>query len=125
MPKPSSSGRHLYILRVGHLAERTLEIKRPIDALVHAYWTARLDRFRDDLAAVDTHDSVFRLPAGSEPRLRFDDFSKGAELADRAYAASRHFLETGEVLATLPGPSSSDTADELSADEAIGQGLVD
>lgn len=82
----------IYILHVGHLEGRDAELKRPFDALVHAYWASRIARIEDDVADLDKHVKAFRLPAGEVPRIRFDDFSRSREMAESAYEATSYFL---------------------------------
>lgn len=101
----------LYVLHVGHLDERPTEIQRPFDSAVRAYWTARRYRFTDDMRRVPPHCVVHRMPAGSSPVLRFDDFSRGRELAQLAYEASASYLQTGRTPKPVDGPT-SDRLDE-------------
>lgn len=86
-------GTDIYVLHVGHLEGRDVELKRPFDALVHAYWASRIARIEVEIAGLDKHCRAIRLPAGEVPRLRFDDFSKSRELAETAYQASTKFLD--------------------------------
>ena len=85
---------HIYILQVGHLEGRDVELKRPFDALVHAYWASRIARLEDEIASVRGLCHIYRLPAGEVPRLRFDDFSQSRKLADEAYSAASVYLES-------------------------------
>lgn len=96
----------LYILHVGHLENRSFDIQRPFDGAVQAYWTARRWRMEEDLRQVPAHCTVHRLPAGSTPRLRFDDFSQAAELSDLAYDATSEYLLTGRAPEPVSGPIS-------------------
>ncbi len=112
----------LYILHVGHLGERSTEIQRPFDAAVQAYWTARSYRLDDDLRRVPDRCVVHRLPAGSKPRLRFDDFSEARELARLSYEASSVYLQTGRTPSPSAGPESFEadpTGSEAAIDEAL------
>jgi NTE family protein len=99
----------LYVLHVGHLQDRSDAVQRPFDGALRAYWTARRYRFNDDLGRVPPHCTVHLLPAGTTPRLRFDDFSRGPELAATAYELSVEYLRAGQaappevVPATAPG----------------------
>jgi NTE family protein len=89
----------IYLLHVGHLTSvRPPRFERPIDVALHAYWMARLRRFEEDLEELGQRCTLIRLPSGSAPGVRFDDFSQGRALADRAHVATRHFLDTGETL---------------------------
>ncbi len=101
----------LYVLHVGHLDERPTEIQRPFDGAVRAYWTARRYRFADDMRRIPAHCVVHRMPAGSSPVLRFDDFTRGRELARLAYEASASYLQTGRTPRPVEGPM-SDVLDE-------------
>lgn len=96
----------LYILHVGHLEGRDVDVQRPFDAAVRAYWTARRFRLEDDLRRVPDHCVVHRLPAGSSPRLRFDDFSRAEPLAEMAYRATSQYLRTGRAPVPVSGPVS-------------------
>ncbi len=79
----------IYLLHVGHLDDRAMDdADRPFDVLAHAYWTARANRLDDELSRLPSNVVLHRLPAGEIPRLRFDDFSKGRELMDRAHLSS-------------------------------------
>ncbi len=98
----------LYVLHVGHLDDRPVKILRPFDSAMRAYWTARRYRFTDDMRRVPEHVVVHRMPAGSSPALRFDDFTRGRELAELAYEASRAFLRTGQAPKPVEGPISDE-----------------
>ncbi len=103
----ANGARKLYILQVGHLDPRPLEPEKPFDSLMHAYWTARVQRVEEDLAEVSDGCEVIRLPAGGSPRVRFDDYSRGRELMTAAYESSRRFLTTGEGDDPTQGPTES------------------
>lgn len=107
----------LYVLHVGHLEGRSADVQRPFDSAIRAYWTARRFRLEEDLRRIPTHCTVHRMPAGSNPRLRFDDFSQAGELADLAYRASSEFLRTGHSPTPVSGPVSEPA--EFDADEDI------
>lgn len=96
----------IYVLHVGHLDDRSPDVQRPFDSALRAYWTARRFRMEEDLRRVPDYCTIHRLPAGSSPRLRFDDFSQAAELSDLSYAASAAFLRTGESPTPVSGPDS-------------------
>ncbi len=102
----------LYVLHVGHLEDRAMDVQRPFDSAVRAYWTARRFRLEDDLGNIPSHCVVHRLPAGSKPRLRFDDFSQAGELSDLAYQATSQFLRTGRSPSPVTGPVSEPEPDD-------------
>ncbi len=107
----------LYVLHVGHLEERPNDVQRPFDSAMRAYWIARRYRYADDMRRIPEHCVVHRMPAGSSPVLRFDDFSRGRELAQLAYEASASFLRTGREPRPVEGPA-SDRVDENQDDLA-------
>ncbi len=84
----------IYVLHVGHLEGRDVDLKRPFDALVHAYWASRIARIEDEMSDLPSHVAAHRLPAGDVPRIRFDDFSRSREMAEAAYEATSEFLDT-------------------------------
>lgn len=96
----------LYVLHVGHLEGREVDVQRPWDGAVRAYWAARRYRLEDDLRRIPDHCVVHRLPAGSAPRLRFDDFSQAGELASLAHRATSLYLQTGRAPLPVSGPVS-------------------
>lgn len=98
----------IYVLHVGHLDERNSAVQRPFDAAVRAYWIARRFRMSEDLRRLPDWCTLHLLPAGSNPRMRFDDFSHGRELGRLAYRASREYLRTGHSPAPIDGPVSVD-----------------
>jgi NTE family protein len=95
----------LYVLHVGHLNDRPEIVQRPFDGALRAYWTARRYRFEDDLRRVPPHCTVHLLPAGITPRLRFDDFTRGPELAAIAYDETVAFLEAESEAQALGRPA--------------------
>lgn len=107
----------LYVLHVGHLEQRPNNVQRPFDSAMRAYWIARRYRFADDMRRVPDHCVVHHMPAGSSPVLRFDDFSRGRELAELAYEASASYLRTGREPRPVEGPT-SDRVEGLGEDLA-------
>ncbi len=97
----------IYVLHVGHLEGRDLDVQRPFDGISRAYWVARRYRMEEDLRSVPKSVTLHRLPAGSMPRLRFDDFSNSSELAKLAYSATTEYLKTGHSPAPISGPVSN------------------
>jgi len=82
----------IYVLHVGHLSHRWIDVQRPFDSAMRAYWTARRFRLHDDLARIPGHCTVHVLPAGETPRLRFDDFSQAQLLVERSYEGTANYL---------------------------------
>ncbi len=107
----------LYILHCGHLSDRdAVDLQRPFDAARQAYWTARRFRLEEDLRRVPDHCIVHRLPAGSSPKLRFNDFTQATELGELAYTATAQYLRTGRSPAPVSGPVSVPDENELTED---------
>ncbi|MFV0258127.1 MAG: patatin-like phospholipase family protein [Acidimicrobiales bacterium] len=82
----------IYALHVGHLSDRTVEVQRPFDGAMRAYWTARRYRLHDDLERTPGGVTLHVLPAGTIPRLRFDDFTRSAELTEMGYQQASEYL---------------------------------
>jgi NTE family protein len=95
----------LYVLHVGHLDERRTDVQRPFDSALRAYWTARRWRLEENLRQIPEGRVLHRLPAGTTPRLRFDDFTQGPDLAEIAYDQTAEYLATGRL------PTESDGSD--------------
>ncbi len=110
----------IYLLHVGHLQGRGMDVQRPFDAAMRAYWTARRFRLAEDVRQLPDSCRVHNMPAGSSPMLRFDDFTKGPELIELAYEASKSFLETGMSPRPVSGPRSADV-EEPTEDDIKGQ----
>ena len=83
----------LYVLQVGAISKVPTQLRRPLDVVLHAQWIARKHRFQRDLEALPSHVRVHLLPHGHLPHLRYDDFSRAAELIDTAYHASTAYLD--------------------------------
>ena len=108
----------LYVLHVGHLDDRRTEVQRPFDSALRAYWTARRWRLTENLRNVPGDCVLHRLPAGATPRLRFDDFSHGPDLAEAAYEQTARYLQTGELPTDEPPPDESSWTEEHSPDDS-------
>ena len=85
--------RTIYVLHCGTIDRPRPEPRRPIDVAFQAYWVARHHRFKRDLESLPPAVEAIVLPTGATPSLRYNDFSKSAELLDGAYAASDRFLD--------------------------------
>ncbi|MFV0525391.1 MAG: patatin-like phospholipase family protein [Acidimicrobiales bacterium] len=82
----------IYALHVGHLTDRSVEVQRPFDGAMRAYWTARRYRLQDDLQRTPDGVTLHLLPAGTIPRLRFDDFTRSADLTEMGYQEASRYL---------------------------------
>ena len=84
----------IFVLHVGPHSRPEADIRRPLDGALLAYWLARNNRFARDLAALPEGVEVVVLPPGRRPELKYDDFSRSADLIRQGYTNSAEFLET-------------------------------
>jgi NTE family protein len=84
--------RTIYVLQVGAVSRPRPEPRRPLDVAVQSYWIARHHRFKTDLAAVPPDVVLHLMPTGQTPTMRYNDFTRTAELISLAYAASSDYL---------------------------------
>ena len=85
--------REIYVLHVGPHGRPDVEIRRPLDGALLAYWIARNSRFARDLASLPPRVEAIVLPPGARPDIRYDDFSQTRELVEQGYANSARFLD--------------------------------
>lgn len=85
--------RTIYVLHVGPHGRPDLELRRPLDGALLAYWIARNNRFARDLASLPPRVEAVVLPPGRRPDIRFDDFTKTDSLIERGYSQSIAFLD--------------------------------
>lgn len=125
----------IYVLQVSGFARPRPEPRRPLDVAIQSYWIARHHRFKRELEAVPVDVDVHLLPTGQTPSMRFDDFTRSAELMSLAYEASSDYLAgrparpalpEGPVdpsgVARVPVPSAGDgAADDGSAAADVGE----
>ena len=107
--------RTIYVLHCGTIDRPRPDPKRPLDVAVQAYWAARHHRFKRDLAALPEGVEAIVLPTGQTPTLRFNDFTKSAELIRAAHSATERFLD-GMVDDHGPLP-----ADDRPKEPAVGE----
>lgn len=84
--------RTIYVLHVGPHGRPDAEVRRPLDAALLAYWIARNHRFARDLANLPAGVEAVVLPTGGRPDLRYDDFSRTAELVAQGHELTTAFL---------------------------------
>ena len=95
----------IYVLQVSGFARPRPEPRRPLDVAIQSYWIARHHRFKRELEAVPADVDVHLLPTGQTPSMRFDDFTRSAELMSLAYEASSDYLAGRPAQPALPeGP---------------------
>ncbi|MGH9209735.1 MAG: patatin-like phospholipase family protein [Acidimicrobiales bacterium] len=83
----------LYVLQVGSFSRPRSEPRRPLDVAVQAYWIARHHRFKRDLESMPPDVDLHLLPHGQPPLMRYNDFTRAAELIGAAYEASTEYVE--------------------------------
>jgi len=83
----------VYVLDVGNHEEDRPAPKRPYEVLMHAVSIARAYRFRIEREHVPDGVEMIRMPTIEIGKLRYDDFSRSADLIERAYRASVAFLD--------------------------------
>jgi NTE family protein len=91
--------RKVYVLDVGNIEREPRAPKRPYEVLMEAVNIARAHRFRTERENVPEGVELVRMPAVDVGKLRYDDFSRSAELIERSYHASSEFLDAMPVVA--------------------------
>jgi NTE family protein len=82
----------IYVLHCGTIDRPRPEPKRPLDVVVQAYWIARRHRFKRDLESLPPGVEAIVLPTGDTPSLRYNDFTRSAELIRASHTAAEQFL---------------------------------
>src|SRR5581483_3909189 len=85
--------RKVYVLDVGNIERERPSAKRPYEVLMQAVSIARAHRYRMEREQVPEKVELVRLPAPDVGKLRYDDFTRSPELIERAYLASKAFLD--------------------------------
>lgn len=83
----------IFVLGVGPHGRPEVDIRRPLDGALLAYWVARNSRFARDLAALPEGVEAVVLPPGRRPELRYDDFTQSGALIEQGYDQSVTFLD--------------------------------
>jgi NTE family protein len=84
--------KHVYVLDVGSLERERTTPKRPYEVMMHAVSIARAYRLRIDQENVPEGVHMVRMPGVDAGKLRFDNFTRSAELIERSHQASSAFL---------------------------------
>ena len=119
--------RTIYVLQVSGFARPRPEPRRPLDVAIQSYWIARHHRFKRELDAVPPDIDVHLLPTGQTPTMRFDDFTRSAELMSLAYEASSDYLAGRPAHPALPeGPvdPSGIAGEPIPADAGVGGAAI-
>lgn len=118
--------RTIYVLQVSGFARPRPEPRRPLDVAIQSYWIARHHRFKRELEAVPPEIEVHLLPTGQTPTMRYNDFTRSAELMSLAYEASSDYLAGRPARPALPeGPAdpSGVAGEEPPGDGAEGEAV--
>ncbi len=83
----------IVVLHVGNFERPRSLPKRPLDVLLQSFSIARNSRFDEDLARVPQDVEVVVLPGVDPGPLKRDDFTRTAELIERAHAAAAAHLD--------------------------------
>ena len=94
--------RTVYVLQVSGFARPRAEPRRPLDVAIQSYWIARHHRFKRELEAVPPDVDVHLLPTGQTPTMRYNDFTRSAELMALAYEASGDYLAGRPARPAMP-----------------------
>jgi NTE family protein len=103
--------RTIYVLQVGAFSRPRPEPRRPLDVAIQSYWIARHHRFKRELAAMPPEVVVHLLPTGQTPTMRYNDFTRSAELIALAYEASGDYLSGRPARPELPAGEPSATGE--------------
>lgn len=88
------------VFHVGNFERPRPEPKRPIDVMIQAFSIARSYRFHVDLTrAVPDGVELIVVPGVNPGKLKYNDFSRSADLIARGYAAAAAHLDGIEVAA--------------------------
>jgi NTE family protein len=100
----------VYVLQVGAFSRPRPEPRRPLDVAVQSYWIARHHRFKRELGAMPDDVDVHLLPTGETPPMRYNDFTRSAELISQAYEASSDYLAGRPAEPAMPAGTAAATA---------------
>ncbi len=84
----------VFVLQLKDLDATSPKPRRPLDVLLRAFAISRNFRFVHELATVPDDVEVHVLPSLSWARLRYDGFSRTAELMERSHATTARYLES-------------------------------
>src|SRR5262245_15470058 len=105
--------RTLYVLQVSAFSRPRPVPRRPLDVAIQSFWLARHHRFKRELAAMPASVDVHLLPTGPAPEIRYNDFTRVAEMIELAYVASSDYLAGRPVTPALPaGVAEQNGADD-------------
>lgn len=90
----------IYVFHVGNFERPRPVPKKPIDVLLQAFSISRSYRFESEIRQAPAPGvEVVVLPSVDPGKLRYNDFSRSAELIERARAATSAFLDTTAAVA--------------------------
>jgi NTE family protein len=112
--------RTMYILQVGAFSRPRPVPRRPLDVAVQSYWIARHHRFKRELELIPPDVDVHLLPTGHTPAMRYDDFTRSAELISLAYEASSDYLAGRPARPEMPAGARPATSTARADSDANG-----
>lgn len=80
--------RQIYVLEASPLSQSWSEPRRPLEAVLQAYWIARRNRFQRDLDSLADDIEVHVLGDGQPPTPPLHDLGRSAAMIHSAYMAS-------------------------------------
>lgn len=90
----------IYVFHVGNFSRPRPAPKKPIDVLLQAFSITRSYRFETETAQPPAPGvEVMVLPSVDPGKLKYNDFSRSAELIERGRAATSTYLDTTAVAA--------------------------
>jgi NTE family protein len=91
----------VFVLHVGNFSRPRPEPKRPLDALLQSFSIARNYRFHAETRSAPPGIEMVVLPSIDPGPIKPNDFSKSAQLINRARAATATFLDaSGRIAAS-------------------------
>lgn len=89
----AAGAERVFVLHVGNFARPRPRPQRPIDVLLQSFSIARNHRFMLDIDLVPDDIEVVVIPGLDPGNVKRNDFSRTAELIERAHASTAAFLD--------------------------------
>ena len=91
--------KRVYVLDVGNFDRERKAPQRPYEVLMQAVSIARAHRYRTESIEIPDGVELVKMPVIDPGKIKFDDFSRSAELIERSYRVSAAFLDRADVRA--------------------------
>ena len=92
----------IYVMHVGLRGGVLPEPRRPLDVALWTYWLARRARYERDRGRLPAGVELVELSPPERPGVRFDDFSRSAELIAAGYDAAAKALDAHALNTSNP-----------------------